>query len=457
MIMSETRKTLIIGGAGLLLLVVAFATAPRPSTPDDFSDRGETFFPDFTDPNAATTLEVVDFSEETAAARPFKVTFQDGLWTIPSHFGYPADGKDRLAKTAAGLIGLRKDDFRSSNLADQEACGVVDPLDDKASTLKGRGKRVTIKDKNGQVLADLIFGKKLEGHPDYRFVRVPGQNRIYVTHTDLDISTKFTDWIEKDLLLIDPDKIEQLTLRDYSINERMGTIDQHDVLQLTRKNGNWTANRTRANQEVDSAKMGQLTRAIDGLTIVDVRTKPAGLTEDLKRSGGKIPLSRENAVALQNEGYYFTRDGNLVSNEGELEVASAEGIRYLLRFGEVVAGSADESNSSGEQGAPAAKSKSENRYLFITTSFDKSLLDKEPPQARDRSFEKKSKDKWTDQDRENQAIQAKHDAWEKKLEDGRKKAQELNERFAGWYYVISGDSFDKIHIKRSDLIKAKKS
>ncbi len=455
--MSETRKTLIIGGAGLLLLVVAFATVPRPSTPDDFSDRGEAFFPGFSDPNAATTLEVVDFSEETAAARPFKVTFHDGRWTIPSHFDYPADGKDRLAKTAAGLIGLKKDDFRSSNLADQEACGVIDPLDERASSLKGRGKRVTIKDKNGQILADLIFGKKLDGHPDYRFVRVPGQNRIYVTHSDLDISTKFTDWIEKDLLLIDPEKIQQVTLRDYSVDTRRGTIDQHDVLELTRNGGKWTANRMRGNQEVDSAKMSQLTRAIDGLTIVDVRTKPPGLTEDLKRSGGKVPLSRENAVALQTEGYYFTRDGNLVSNEGELAVASAEGIRYLLRFGEVVAGSADESNSSGEQGAPAAKSKSENRYLFITTSFDKSLLDKEPPQARDRSFEKKSKDKWTDQERENQAIQAKHDAWEKKLEDGRKKAQELNERFAGWYYVISGDSFDKIHIKRSDLIKAKKS
>lgn len=455
--MSQTRKTLIIGGAGLLLLAVAFATAPRPSTPDDFSDRGETFFPDFTDPNAATTLEVVDFSEETAAARPFKVTFHNGRWTIPSHFDYPADGKDRLAKTAAGLIGLKKDDFRSSNLADQEACGVVDPLDEKASTLKGRGKRVTIKNKDGQVLADLIFGKKLDGHPDYRFVRVPGQNRIYVTHTDLDISTKFTDWIEKDLLLVDPDKIRQVTLRDYSIDERRGAIDQHDVLDLTRSGGKWTANRMRANQEVDSAKMGQLTRAVDGLTIVDVRTKPPGLTEDLKRSGGKVPLSRENAVALQNKGYYFTRDGSLVSNEGELEVASAEGVRYLLRFGEIVASSADESSPGGEREAASEKNKSENRYLFITTSFDKSLLDKEPPQAKDRGFEKKAKDKWTNQDRENQAIQAKHDDWEKKLEEGRKKAQDLNERFAGWYYVISGDSFDKIHVKRSDLVKAKTS
>ncbi|MFZ0428603.1 MAG: DUF4340 domain-containing protein, partial [Acidobacteriota bacterium] len=369
MMMSETRKTLIIGFAGLVLMALTLATAPRRSTPDDFSDRGETFFPGFTDPNAATTLEVVDFTEATGAARPFKVTFQNGRWTIPSHFDYPADGKDRLAKTAAGLIGLKKDDFRSSNQADQEACGVIDPLDETASTLKGRGKRVTIKDKDGEVLADLIFGKKLDDNPEYRFVRIPGQNRIYVTRTDLDISTKFTDWIEKDLLLVDPSKIQQVTLRDYSINERMGSIDQHDVLVLTHKDGKWSANRMRADQEVDTAKMGQLTQAIDGLSIVDVRTKPPGLTEDLKSSGGKIPLSRENALALQRAGYYFTRDGNLVSNEGELEVASQEGVRYLLRFGEVVAGSGDEGGSDGDANPSADKGKSENRYLFITTSF----------------------------------------------------------------------------------------
>ena len=454
--MSETRKTLIIGVVGLLLLAVALVTVPRPSTPDEFSDRGEAFFPDFVDPNAATTLEVVDFSEETAAAEPFKVTYQDGRWTIPSHHNYPADGKDRLARTAAGLIGLKKDDFRSANLTDQEACGVIDPLDDKASSLKGRGKRVTIKDKDGQVLADLIFGKKLDDRPDYRFVRIPGQNRIYVTHTDLDISTRFVDWIEKDLLLVDPDKIRQITLRDYSINERRGTIDQHDVLELRRRDGKWTANRMRANQEVDSAKMSELTRAIDGLSIVDVRTKPPGLTEDLKRSGGKVPISTANARALQNAGYYFTRDGNLVSNEGELEVASAEGVRYLLRFGEVVAGETGDSDAGGGQKA-GEKGKTENRYLFITTSFDKSLLDREPPKASDRGFEKKPKDQWTDQDRKNQEVQAKHDAWQQQVDEGKKRAEDLNERFADWYYVISSDSFDKIHVKRSDLLEAKTS
>ena len=101
-----------------MLALGAWLTAPSVVTPDAFLDKGEAFFPDFTDPNTATTLEVIEYNEETAAARPFKVSFANGQWTIPSHHDYPADGKDRLAKTAAGVIGITKDDFRSGNVAD---------------------------------------------------------------------------------------------------------------------------------------------------------------------------------------------------------------------------------------------------------------------------------------------------------------------------------------------------
>jgi hypothetical protein len=48
-------------------------------TPSAFSDIGEAFFPNFQDPNTATTLEVIEFDEGTAAAKPFKVTNQNGL------------------------------------------------------------------------------------------------------------------------------------------------------------------------------------------------------------------------------------------------------------------------------------------------------------------------------------------------------------------------------------------
>ena len=40
---------------------------------------------------------------------------------------------------------------------------------------------------------------------------------------------------------------------------------------------------------------------------------------------------------------------------------------------------------------------------------------------------------------------------------GQEKAEELNRRFADWYYVISGDSFDKLSLARADLVNVKES
>ena len=83
--MSEFQKTMSLTGLAILLVLSALLTAPTRITPDSFLDQGEPFSPEFTDPNTATPLEVVEYDEETGAARPFKVPFQDGRWTIPSH------------------------------------------------------------------------------------------------------------------------------------------------------------------------------------------------------------------------------------------------------------------------------------------------------------------------------------------------------------------------------------
>ena len=130
--MNENKKTVVFVGVAVFLAALALVFAPRRITPDAFLDQGEPFFPEFTDPNEAVTLEVIDFDQNTGTADPFKVTFAGGRWTIPSHHDYPADGKERLAKTAAGVIDIKKDDFRSDAVSDHELCGVIDPLDETA-------------------------------------------------------------------------------------------------------------------------------------------------------------------------------------------------------------------------------------------------------------------------------------------------------------------------------------
>jgi hypothetical protein len=444
--MGEMRRTTWMAGAAVVLVALALVTAPRQKMPEAFFDQGETFFPDFIDPNAATTLEVIDWDEASGAAVPFKVTFQNGRWTIPSHYDYPADGKDRLAKTAASLIGVTKDDFRTDNAADYEACGVIDPLDTGHPGSRGRGKRITIKGENGVVLADLIVGKAFPGREGFRLVRVPDEKRVYGARLNVDISTAFKDWIESDLMLIDRDEIDRIVLKDYSIDERSGRLDERDEVTLSKSEDAWSMARVPAGKEADTYKINNLVKTIDELSIEDVRPKPEGLTASLTRGG--VAITQSDMLSLQEHGFYFARDGRLVSNEGEVLARAADGVTYTLRFGEVAVGTA--AVAAGGEAAPAG----ENRYLMISASFDPSLFP-EPAQPSSRSFESKADSALTLEERRQKDVAAAHERWQARQDAGKKRAEELNGRFAKWYYVISGESFEQLHQKRADLLRDK--
>jgi hypothetical protein len=452
--MRETKKTLIFGGAAIVLALLAILTAPRKITPGAFLDQGEAFFPEFTDPTIATSLEVINYDEESSSAAPFKVILKDGKWSIPSHYDYPADGQERLAKTAAAVIDIKKDDFRSDNVADHELCGVVDPLDEKTTTLKGRGQRVTLKGKDDEVLADFIIGKTIEDREGFRFVRVPGQKRVYAVRMNIDISTKFSDWIEADLLKVTKEDVMQIVLKDYSINEFTSMVDQRDVVTLGKKENDWTMNNLPATQEVDKTKTNDLLTALDELKIVGVRPKPKGLSQSLERVGDGVMLTQADVYSLQSKGYYFARNGQLLSNEGELQARTKDGVIYTLRFGEVVYGRGEEVSAGTDSVVTDKTGPGENRYLFITTEFDPREFP-EPPQPKNTDFLNKVDSLLTDADRKNKELHDAHEKWKSQVEKGRKLSDDLNARFAKWYYVISASSFEKLRLTRKDLAKAK--
>ncbi len=454
--MDEIKKTAIFAAAAVVLAVIAFLASPSRITPEIFLDQGELFFPDFTDPNAAQTLEVLEYDEATGSARPFKVTFEKGRWVIPSHHNHPADAKDRLAQTAAAIIELRKEDFRTDNVADHENLGVVDPLDETASGLKGRGKRVTFKDENDNILADLIIGNQVPDKAGYRFVRKPNQKRVYAVHMNMEVSNNFTDWIDTDLMQVERSKIDRITILDYSIDERTRRINEREHLVLTHQDTAWTANKIKSSEKVDKTKINSLLSAIDDLSIVGVRPKPVGLSRDLKKiTSGEKKLSTEEVLSLQSKGFFFTGEGELKSNEGEIIVHTSEGIVYTLRFGEVLYGTglAVTAGLETEEGQPET-SAAENRYLFITTDFDPSVY-KEPTKPSSTDFLKKSDSLLTDFDREQKKLYEEHQNWATRLEKSRLESELLNARFAEWYYVISSESFDKLNLSRTDLVISK--
>jgi len=393
--MTESVKTAVLAGAALVLAISAAVVEPEARVPAIMSDQGEAFYPTFTDAQAPRTIEVVDYDESTATALPLKVQFQQGKWVIASHYNYRVDIGDRLTKTAAALMFLKKDTVVSDSPQDQAKYGVVDPLDEKAGGLTGRGKRVTLRDANGAVLADYIFGKPVPGKAGYRYVRAPGQKRTYAVKTDADPSAHFADWVNAGLLRIAGSAIRKVTINRYNIDSS-GGMSHAETTVLTQDKGEWKD----AGEKLNLAAVHAMAAALDGLKIVDVRPKPPGLAAGLRHE--ELQLTLETALSLQKAGYFFTPQGRVYSSEGDMTVETNNGLMYSLRFGELAAGET-------KSGAP-----SDNRNLFVMVHFDA----------------------------------AKAAAYGGDAGAGERTARELNDGFADWYYVISGKDFQNLRLGR---------
>ncbi len=439
--MNEFKKTLLFSLVAGALVATAVLYDPGARTPKIFNDQGQSFYPNFTDPQAPKVIQVVDYDEATATARPLKVEFKNKKWIIPSHYGYPADAEDRLAKTAAALIELRKDSIVSDRIEDHVKYGVVDPLDQNATSLTGRGERVTLRDDKDFVLCDFIVGKAAEGKAGYRYLRVPNQRRVYLVKSEAEISAKFQDWIETDLLKLAATDIRRIILNNYSINETLGILENVESVTLIKNKDQWAINGDGVPRK---DKMEELTGALSRLRIVDVQPKPMGLSHDLKTPEG-IRLSPESVLSLRQKGFFVTPAGQLLSNEGDLSLEAANGLQYTLRFGEIApggAGTTTDGEAAGKEGKEpkenrqakdikdakepkiAPKNPGERRYLFIMASYN-------PDRARQYAEGREPSGK------------------------GKELERELRDRFADWYYIISGGDFNKLRPRKKDLTGGK--
>jgi hypothetical protein len=330
--------------AGAVVLVGAASLfEPEAARSGIFSDTGESFFANLREISQVAALEVVDYDESEAVARPLRVEFRKGRYVITSHGDYPAEAKDRMAKTAAALLDLKKDTAVSDRYEDHANYGVLDPLDTKSASLSGRGKRVTLKDAGGLTLAELVLGLPVKGKPGYRYARLPGQKRTYAIRTDADPSAHFADWVEANLLRLSAADVARLSLNSYQIDEQFGRVMNLQRSQMVRGEPSW------------NAQAQTIASTLASLRVAGARPKPPQLADQLRKR--RIEPSIESVMSLRQRGFFITAFGTLLSNEGELTAETTKGISYVLRFGEVVSDST----------SPGAKSK-ENRYLFVTVS-----------------------------------------------------------------------------------------
>ncbi len=435
------RGTVLMVALALGTAAGAWTMRPKELPPAQFEDTGEVLFPDFSDPASATALTVVSWDEDQAKVERFAVEQKAGLWVIPSHNDYPADGTERMGKAAASFIDVEKDVFYGDKVEDHARFGVLDP---EGTEGKGdeRGQRIIIKDASGTVLVDVIVGKQPEGKNGMFYVRKPDEKRVYGAKLTLDVSTDFGDWIEKDLLHVERDEVVKVAYDPYSVDESQGKVMGTDPIVASLQAGDdgkdaWTAEAPTVVPEgklLDTAKVRQMVTSAANVKIVGVRPRPERLT----------------LQALQSKGFFVTPDGRqLFGNEGQASLITKDGIVYTLYFGEVTFESGRALTAGGsEEGAAAGgedpEGKEANRYMFVDVRYDPTL------DVAGGAGSAKPADPEAGAEPEPAAPPG---VDEETMRKGSERADKLRQRFDKWFYVISDSSFKQIHKSRDELFK----
>jgi hypothetical protein len=261
-----------------------------------------------------------------------------------------------------------------------------------------------------------------------------------------------------------------------------------------------------ADEELNVAKLNDLKTALGDLKIVDVVRKPPGLSADLKASAD-FTGSDESVMTLMQRGFVAVKAGTLYSKEGEVRCAMKDGVEYVLRFGNIAEDKSGAAAKPAEvkdkkKGAEDKTPVSLNRYLFVMAEFNPEAIEKpkldplptptaftknaekSPAGAEEKkpaAPEKKPADAakkpdasaaakkapaekipnidWkalqAETDRVKKDNLRKQDEYNTKIEEGKKRVEELNDRFADWYYIISDAEYRKILLPRSEVIKKK--
>jgi hypothetical protein len=531
------RRTAVFVVAGLLLLGLGWAVQPRfkPAIVESAAER--VLFPALTDAEKASSLEIIRYDDELATLYPFKVIKSGGVWVLPSHQNYPADAKDQLAAAATELVDLKTLDEVTSRAIDHELYGVIEPDQEKIKPgMTGIGQMIEIRDASGSKLARLIIGKEDKqsgvggGSRRLRFVRKAGQDPVYRVEIDTSkFTTRFGDWIEKDLLKLTPWDIRSVELDNYSLSAvesggRLEVRQQRDEkisLEYDDKESSWllssfetfpdeessdsVAVDLQENEGIDSTKLNDLRNALGDLQIIDVARKPAGLSSDLKAAESFVN-DVEAVSSLQQRGFLPLPSGLILSTEGQTVIGMKDGVEYVLRFG---AGTTvtDPGQTDSDQGDDAAVESAETtaRYLLVMAQFNEDLLEQPelaalpslPEDNKETNEDSKESETAASEEGKDgeisggekaspdqdltaadllkqvdeaeaamqKAIESrrqvesenrrKQESFDEKMAEGKKRVDELNGRFADWYYIVSDEEYKKIHLDRKAVIKMK--
>ena len=379
--MKPVPTTITLAVFALLSLItsisVHFLTLPGADRESELI--GEVFYPDFTEPDQAASLELIIWDDEEKKTRNFEIKKVDELWTIPSYDNYPVESAEQLIDTAGSVINIKREYSAGKGVDTHARFGVIDPNDPEAKLKEPNqiGDRIVLKDESGNVVCDLIIGNpEEEDTGDDRtasdglvkgqryYVRQPDQEQTFVAELNLQISTDFEDWIETDLLQVADASVKQLLVRNYDIENKPIDItggepfpmkSNESVLVLEKDGMDWKLDGLNdATETLDASPISTLSNALKSLEIIHVERKPVFQDSETPVLNGDLTANLPKGLSDQSEmrvtqeswsvitPYGFRpsfADGKtlgsltVLSPNGEFDFSTDAGLVYHMKFG----------------------------------------------------------------------------------------------------------------------------
>lgn len=197
------RKTL-YALSGLTVVLIGATIYMTPAPVSEHAAPGERMFPnlDTKTVNSATSLAV------TAKGKTFTVYLKDGAWVVKEMSDYPADPA-LVRKALFSLTELRPYEAKTK---DPKRLAKLELEDPKAKD--AQSKQLTVKDKDGKVLADVIYGRANTTNvilgKEMVYVRKAGSDQSWLAEGDPSLKAEPLDWIVRSVIDVDVERVKDV-------------------------------------------------------------------------------------------------------------------------------------------------------------------------------------------------------------------------------------------------------
>ena len=417
------------------------------------------------EPKSVRGLSIVKYDQDRNTFD--EIVMENSLvngWQIPSKFDYPVDSAEKLVYTASSLSGLIVLAIASEDPTDEETYGVVEPAAGLKAGQEGVGVKVSLKDRSKQEIASVIIGKEVKDQPNNRFVRIPGQRFIYICEYDPSIlKTDFFSWINPKVLNWSGQwTVSKLAIDNYSSTKSpILEVKQSYQAGLALEQNQWTtlsfvdAENKDAKPNLNVAELERIRLALENFEIQDVVRKSPGLAKSLKERTG-IPVTFAVMSNIEKLGFFVDEKSKKeLGAGGALSFTSNVGIRYRMLFGALLTASVT--------GKP-----NDQRCVMVSADVDESKfpMPVNPDDARKQGGEKKNDPPkpngmgcepgdLQDDDDEREArrqYQIKLEERNEKIAEAKKVADQINNRFANWFYIIDNKLYQALMPPKAEIV-----